>query len=62
LSRTRPGKKSIARSTPFQDGVIDIIPGRRQLSEYDDLVKTWQTEAGAQVRQEFMDSMAAAKA
>ena len=42
--------------------MIDIIPGRRQLSEYDDLVKTWQTEAGEQVRKEFMDSMAAAKA
>jgi putative aldouronate transport system substrate-binding protein len=46
----------------FQDGVIDIILGRRQLGEYDDLVKAWQTEAGEQVRKEFMDSMAAAKA
>jgi putative aldouronate transport system substrate-binding protein len=46
----------------FQDGMIDIILGRRQLSEYDDLVKAWQTEAGEQVRKEFMDSMAAAKA
>ena len=46
----------------FQDGMIDIILGRRQLSEYDDLVKAWQTEAGEQVRKEFMDSMVAAKA
>jgi putative aldouronate transport system substrate-binding protein len=46
----------------FQDGMIDIILGRRQLSEYDDLVKAWQTEAGEAVRKEFMDSMAAAKA
>jgi putative aldouronate transport system substrate-binding protein len=46
----------------FQDGMIDIILGRRQLSEYDDLVKAWQTEAGDVVRKEFMDSMAAAKA
>jgi putative aldouronate transport system substrate-binding protein len=46
----------------FQDGMIDIILGRRQLSEYDDLVKAWQAEAGEQVRKEFVDSMAAAKA
>jgi putative aldouronate transport system substrate-binding protein len=46
----------------FQDGMIDIILGRRQMSEYDDLVKAWQTEAGEQVRKEFLDSMTAAKA
>jgi putative aldouronate transport system substrate-binding protein len=46
----------------FQDGMIDIILGRRQLSEYDGLVKAWQTEAGEAVRKEFMESMAAAKA
>ena len=32
------------------------------MSEYDDLVKAWQTEAGETVRKEFTDSMAAAKA
>jgi putative aldouronate transport system substrate-binding protein len=46
----------------FQDGLIDIILGRRAMSEYDDLVKAWQTEAGETVRKEFMESMAAAKA
>jgi putative aldouronate transport system substrate-binding protein len=46
----------------FQDGVVDIIMGRKQMSEYDDLVKAWQTEAGEQVRKEFTDSMAAARA
>ena len=46
----------------FQDGVIDIILGRRQMSEYDDLVNAWRNEAGETVRKEFMDSMAAAKA
>jgi putative aldouronate transport system substrate-binding protein len=46
----------------FQDGVVDIILGRKQMSEYDDLVKAWQTEAGEQVRKEFTDSMAAARA
>jgi hypothetical protein len=46
----------------FQDGVIDIILGRRQFNEYDGLVKTWQSEAGETVRTEFMDAMAAARA
>ena len=41
--------------------MIDIILGRRQISEYDDLVKAWQNEAGDTVRKEFMESMAAAK-
>jgi putative aldouronate transport system substrate-binding protein len=60
-SATAWGKGQTA-DVRFQDGIIDIILGRRQLSEYDDLVKAWQTEAGEQVRKEFMDSMAAAKA
>jgi putative aldouronate transport system substrate-binding protein len=60
-SATAWGKGQTA-DVRFQDGMIDIILGRRQLGEYDDLVKAWQTEAGDQVRKEFMDSMAAAKA
>lgn len=60
FSATAWGKGQTA-DVHFQDGVIDIILGRRQLSEYDDLVKAWQTEAGETVRKEFMDSMAAAK-
>jgi putative aldouronate transport system substrate-binding protein len=46
----------------FQDGIVDIILGRKQMTDYDDLVKAWQTEAGEQVRKEFTDSMAATKA
>jgi putative aldouronate transport system substrate-binding protein len=45
----------------FQDGVIDIILSRRQMSEYDGLVKAWQSDAGETVRKEFMDAMASAK-
>jgi putative aldouronate transport system substrate-binding protein len=61
FSATAWGKGQTA-DVRFQDGLIDIILGRRQLSEYDDLVKVWQTEAGETIRKEFMDSMAAAKA
>jgi putative aldouronate transport system substrate-binding protein len=61
FSATSWGKGQTADSR-FQDGTIDIILGRRQMSEYDDLVKAWQTEAGETVRKEYMDSIAAAKA
>jgi putative aldouronate transport system substrate-binding protein len=61
FSATAWGKGQTADAR-FQDGIIDIILGRRSMSEYDDLVKTWQTEAGETVRKEFMESMAAAKA
>lgn len=61
FSATAWGKGQTA-DTRFQDGIADIILGRRPMSEYDGLVKAWQTEAGDTVRKEFMDSMAAAKA
>jgi putative aldouronate transport system substrate-binding protein len=61
FSATAWGKGQTA-DVHFQDGVIDIILGRRQVSEYDDVVKAWQSEAGDTVRKEFMESMAAAKA
>jgi putative aldouronate transport system substrate-binding protein len=61
FSATAWGKGQTA-DVHFQDGLIDLILGRRQMSEYDDLVKAWQTEAGETVRKELMESMAAAKA
>jgi putative aldouronate transport system substrate-binding protein len=60
-SATAWGKGQTA-DVHFQDGIIDILLGRRQLTEYDELVKAWQAEAGDQIRKELMDSMAAAKA
>jgi putative aldouronate transport system substrate-binding protein len=61
FSATAWGKGQTADAR-FLDGVTDIILSRRPMSDYDDLVKAWQTEAGETVRKEFMDSMAAAKA
>ncbi|HEX8968444.1 MAG TPA: extracellular solute-binding protein [Chloroflexota bacterium] len=61
FSATAWGKGQTADAR-FQDGVIDIILSRRPMSDYDDLVKAWQTEAGDTVRKEFLDSMAAARA
>lgn len=44
----------------FVDGVNDIIAGRRQMTDYDGLVKDWVTSAGEQVRKEYMESIASA--
>jgi putative aldouronate transport system substrate-binding protein len=46
----------------FVDGVNDVIANRRPLSDYDGLVKDWVTSGGEQMRKEFMQSIAAAKA
>jgi putative aldouronate transport system substrate-binding protein len=45
----------------FNDGVRDIIAGRRQLSEFDQLVNEWRTSGGDQMRKEYQDAIAAAK-
>jgi putative aldouronate transport system substrate-binding protein len=45
----------------FFDGVIDIVVGRRPLSDYDDLVKAWASGGGDQIRKEYMDALAAAR-
>ena len=41
------------------DGLNDIIVGREPLTSFDDLVKSWQTTAGNQIRQELQSAMAA---
>jgi putative aldouronate transport system substrate-binding protein len=46
----------------WQDGTRDIIAGRRPMSDYDQLVKEWSTAAGDQIKKEYTDAMAAAKA
>jgi putative aldouronate transport system substrate-binding protein len=45
----------------MQDGIRDIIAGRRQFAEYDQLVSEWRTAGGDQMRKEFQDALAAAK-
>lgn len=42
----------------FYDGITDIVVGRRPFSDYDQLVRDWQSAGGEQMRKEFMDSMA----
>jgi len=45
----------------FNDGIRDIIAGRRQFSEYDQLVNEWKTNGGDQMRKEYQDAISAAK-
>jgi putative aldouronate transport system substrate-binding protein len=44
----------------FQDGLTDILVGRRPISDFDQLVKDWAANAGDQVRKEYLDAMNAA--
>jgi putative aldouronate transport system substrate-binding protein len=41
------------------DVLTDILFGRRELSEYDQMVKDWQNKGGNQIRQELQQALAA---
>jgi putative aldouronate transport system substrate-binding protein len=43
------------------DGITDIVAGRRPISEWDTIIKTWQSNGGDQIRRELMDALAAAR-
>ena len=53
--------KGVAADQAFSDGVNGIILGRDPISNFDTVLKTWQSAAGDQIRKEYMDAMAAAK-
>lgn len=59
FSSTAFSKGAVADKA-VSDGVTDIVLGRRPLSDYDQIVKDWQTGGGEQIRQEFMDALKAA--
>jgi putative aldouronate transport system substrate-binding protein len=40
------------------EGVVDIVVGRRPMSEFDQLVKEWQANGGDQIRKEYAESIA----
>jgi putative aldouronate transport system substrate-binding protein len=46
----------------FTDALIDFVVGRRPLSEYPQLVADWKSNGGDQMRAEFEQAYAAAKA
>jgi putative aldouronate transport system substrate-binding protein len=53
--------KGAAADVAFNDGVRDIMLGRRGMGEYDQLVSDWRTAAGDQIRKELLDVMTASK-
>jgi putative aldouronate transport system substrate-binding protein len=53
--------KGAVADIAWNDAMRDIITSRRPLSDYDTVLKEWQTAAGDQVRKEYVDAMAGAK-
>ena len=47
--------------TAYNDGIREILLGRKPFSEFDQILKEWQSAAGEQIRKEYLDAMAAAK-
>jgi len=43
----------------FKDAITDIMVGHRPMSDYDQVLKEWQTNAGNQIRSELQQTMAA---
>jgi putative aldouronate transport system substrate-binding protein len=41
----------------MNDGIRDIIVGRRPFSDYDQLVADWRTNGGDVIRKEFQDAL-----
>jgi putative aldouronate transport system substrate-binding protein len=60
-SETHAARGSIVNQG-FLSAMGDIIAGRRPFSDYDSLVKDWQTGGGNQIRTEFEQALAAPKA
>jgi len=50
--------KGVQLNLTFYDALSDIVQGRRPMSDYDTLVKDWQTNGGDQIRAEFHDALA----
>jgi putative aldouronate transport system substrate-binding protein len=53
--------KGVQADQSWQDGVREIILGRRPLSDYDQLATDWRNAAGDQIRKEYTDAIAAAR-
>jgi len=59
-SPTQFGTNAFSAEQKMTDGINAIIVGHDPLSGYDDLVKTWQSTVGNQIRKELQSAMAAA--
>jgi hypothetical protein len=50
-------KQGATLDQAFNDGVADVVTGRRPLSDFDQLVKDWLNNGGEQMRTEYQNSM-----
>jgi putative aldouronate transport system substrate-binding protein len=50
-------RKGATLDQNFNDGVTDVITGRRPLTDFDQIVKDWAANGGDQIRQEYLESM-----
>jgi putative aldouronate transport system substrate-binding protein len=54
-------RNGVVVTQTMQDGIRDIIAGRRPIGDYDQLVSDWRTNGGDLMRKEFQDAIAASK-
>jgi putative aldouronate transport system substrate-binding protein len=53
--------KGVPLFQTLNDGITDVLAGRRPLTDFDQIVKDWQTNGGNTIRTELEQSIAAAK-
>ncbi|MBV9596846.1 MAG: extracellular solute-binding protein [Chloroflexi bacterium] len=58
LSTPTLDKQGVPLLQTLQDGLFDLLTGRRPLSDYDQIVKDWQNGGGNQIRQELQQVIA----
>jgi len=50
--------KGFTLTQALNDGIVDLVVGRRPFSDYDLVVKDWQANGGEQIRAEYQESIA----
>jgi putative aldouronate transport system substrate-binding protein len=50
--------KGFPLTQTLEDAIVDLVVGRRPFSDYDQIVKDWQTNGGEQIRKEYAESIA----
>jgi putative aldouronate transport system substrate-binding protein len=51
--------KGFTLTQKMNDGILDIVVGRRPISEFDTVIKEWQANGGEEIRKEYAQSIAA---
>jgi putative aldouronate transport system substrate-binding protein len=54
--------KGFTLTQAMNDGIVDIVVGRRPFTDYEQIVKDWQTNGGEQIRTEYQASIAQSSA